>query len=162
MSRSDDGQWICWVEDCCQLFGNQILLKKHLHNVHNIGPYVTEYICPESGCLKVFESKKLCRDHVRSAHGDYRCNVCGKRFQSRGSWKKHEKVHEGYKCSQIQRTAQARGQGASVAVGLYRVRQNVLPAPMFEKTSTLSHSLSEYLKNTITTTTATEPTVLDG
>ncbi|KRY28281.1 Ataxin-3 [Trichinella spiralis] len=99
MSRSDDGQWICWVEDCCQLFGNQILLKKHLHNVHNIGPYVTEYICPESGCLKVFESKKLCRDHVRSAHGDYRCNVCGKRFQSRGSWKKHEKVHEGYKCS---------------------------------------------------------------
>ncbi|KRX13899.1 Ataxin-3 [Trichinella nelsoni] len=98
MSRSD-GQWICWVEDCCQLFGNQILLKKHLHNVHNIGTYVTEHICPESGCLKVFESKKLCRDHVHSAHGDYRCNVCGKRFQSRGSWKKHEKVHEGYKCS---------------------------------------------------------------
>ncbi|KRZ50390.1 Ataxin-3 [Trichinella nativa] len=98
MPRSD-GRWICWVEGCCQLFGNQILLKKHLHNVHNIGTYVTEYICPESGCLKVFESKKLCRDHVHSAHGDYRCNVCEKRFQSRGSWKKHEKIHEGYKCS---------------------------------------------------------------
>ncbi|KRX37754.1 Zinc finger protein, partial [Trichinella murrelli] len=98
MSRSD-GRWICWVEGCCQIFGNQISLKKHLHNVHNIGTYATEYICPESGCLKVFESKKLCHDHVHSAHGDYRCNVCGKRFQSRGSWKKHEKIHEGYKCS---------------------------------------------------------------
>ncbi|XP_003370559.1 zinc finger protein [Trichinella spiralis] len=117
MSRSDDGQWICWVEDCCQLFGNQILLKKHLHNVHNIGPYVTEYICPESGCLKVFESKKLCRDHVRSAHGDYSRAAVGKnmRKSTKGTSVRVRGARGLFKNT---RTAQARVQGASFAIGL--------------------------------------------
>ncbi|XP_060596151.1 transcription factor IIIA-like [Ruditapes philippinarum] len=101
---SDEEQnqsWECEESDCESTFSSVYALKKHIAQCHERDTYK----CTVIGCEAVFNKHHQLKTHKLEEHAQGRllcCPVagCGKAFPTQNKLKRHQKIHEGYTCTE--------------------------------------------------------------
>lgn len=95
-----DRKYFC--DQCSKEYTNRIVFESHL-KTHDIGYVKPSFICKV--CEKSFTTKYSLASHLKSVHlglnKEYLCQMCGKKFSQRSSYKQHCNAHNGikpYKC----------------------------------------------------------------
>ncbi|KAM8843563.1 general transcription factor IIIAa [Synchiropus picturatus] len=100
--HSGDHPFPCTVPDCHDTFTTNANRARHMERVH---VKQKKYVCKYEGCGEEFKKNKLLKAHVCERHAQapaYKCSHqgCEKRFTFPSRLKRHEKVHQGYPCTQ--------------------------------------------------------------
>ncbi|KAI1284932.1 Transcription factor IIIA [Halotydeus destructor] len=100
-SHTGERPYICDIEGCDKAFTSRTLLVKHQKRPHSPSDVREKksYVC--AVCDKDFKMKYNLKMHMTTHTGEkfFGCDKCDLMFISRPKLRRHQKVHEMYKCS---------------------------------------------------------------
>ncbi|CDW56400.1 zf-C2H2 6 and zf-C2H2 and zf-C2H2 4 domain contai ning protein [Trichuris trichiura] len=98
---NNEATFVCSVLNCDKTFSKMEYLRRHVRTRH-LGIGSCQVACDVGNCKKTFGNRKALYDHKVLVHrllGAKRCQKCSKEFGSNNALLRHQRTHDGYRCT---------------------------------------------------------------